>query len=114
MGTTEKYTPTKMKKVFKRKWLKALRSGEFEQGEGYLEQTDPDVDDNGKMKTQYCCLGVAKKIFGLRAKRTCQILSDGACKKIGLDPKIQNTLATFNDTEQWSFTKIANWIEKHL
>lgn len=36
-----------MKKKIMKKWVEALRSGEFEQGESYL-------DRNGK----YCCLGV--------------------------------------------------------
>ena len=39
----------KLNPAFKKKWLKALRSGEYEQGQGCL------VND----KDQFCCLGVA-------------------------------------------------------
>lgn len=38
------------------KWLKALESGEYKQGGGYLCKID-----NGQLK--YCCLGVATKVF---------------------------------------------------
>lgn len=48
----------KFPKVFKRKWIKALRSGEFKQGEGSLKIM---VEDNGY---QYCCLGVAAEVAG--------------------------------------------------
>jgi hypothetical protein len=40
-----------------RKWLKALRSGEFKQGKGYLAS----VDHRGS--ESYCCLGVACELF---------------------------------------------------
>jgi len=38
------------------KWLKALESGKYKQGKGYLCRID-----NGK--PEYCCLGVAAKVF---------------------------------------------------
>lgn len=43
-----------MNKEFVRKWIKALRSGEYEQGEKFLKQ----VGD----KTVHCCLGVACEV----------------------------------------------------
>lgn len=40
------------------KWTSALRSGEYKQGKGYLE-------DDGK----FCCLGVLCKVAGLPTKK---------------------------------------------
>lgn len=40
-----------------KKWVKALRSGEFKQGKGYLASVDR------KGSESYCCLGVACKLF---------------------------------------------------
>ena len=40
-----------MNKEIKEKWLKALRSGEYTQGQGFLKQ----MKDN---TPQYCCLGI--------------------------------------------------------
>lgn len=48
-----------MKQADKKKWVKALRSGKYEKGEGALR------DYNDK----YCCLGVACEIFGIEAKK---------------------------------------------
>lgn len=44
-----------MDEVVKTKWVAALRSGEYQQGRGYLNRTD----DEG---TKYCCLGVLCEI----------------------------------------------------
>lgn len=46
-------TTTKLPQEFKTKWLKALRSGDYQQGSGSLYK-------HGK----YCCLGVACIISG--------------------------------------------------
>jgi len=42
-----------MKKAIKKRWLKALRSGKYKQGTGWLR--------NGE---EYCCLGVLCDIYG--------------------------------------------------
>jgi hypothetical protein len=42
-----------MKPDVKQAWLTALRSGDYQQGEGYLRQGD-----------QYCCLGVLCDLYG--------------------------------------------------
>lgn len=44
----------KMDPEVKGKWLTALRSGEYEQGKGYLKVEPEDEND----KPKYCCLGV--------------------------------------------------------
>jgi hypothetical protein len=40
----------------KERWLKALRSGKYEQAKGALKQLDP--HDEGSEEYGYCCLGV--------------------------------------------------------
>lgn len=40
----------------KAKWLAALRSGEYEQAQGYLGRTV--TNENGEQVMGYCCLGV--------------------------------------------------------
>lgn len=42
-----------MKPDAKAQWLTALRSGDYQQGQGYLRQGD-----------QYCCLGVLCDLYG--------------------------------------------------
>ena len=41
-----------MNKKVKQKWIKALRSGKYKQGRGYLRYND-----------KYCCLGVIIKLY---------------------------------------------------
>lgn len=48
-----------MKAEDKKKWVEALRSGDYKQGVHALR----DYDD------KYCCLGVACEIFGMKAKK---------------------------------------------
>lgn len=42
----------KLKPAIKRRWLKALRGGEYQQGRNALVQTDPKYGEG------FCCLGV--------------------------------------------------------
>jgi hypothetical protein len=46
-----------MKKDIAKKWVKALRSGKYKQGECYLKQ----FNDNGQAK--HCCLGVLCELY---------------------------------------------------
>lgn len=100
--------------AFKKKWLKALRSGEYQQGIGELKSID------GK----YCCLGVAAEVCGATRIKKLEFIKKG--NKIRGITKIPNLLigdrasnsivyklSTMND-EGESFKKIANYIEKHL
>lgn len=105
--TSHGATSKSMNKRLKAKWLRALRSGEYAQGNGRLK--------DGK---RYCCLGVLLAVKGgvevgryglyghLPAKHSC-----------GLSDEIQETLAGMNDGrlgKPYSFTQIANFIEKNL
>lgn len=50
----------KLPKLFKKQWLKALRSGNYLKGESRLKEKK----DDGK--TYWCCLGVAGDLCGVR------------------------------------------------
>lgn len=105
----------------KRMWLKALRSGEYEQGEGALRR-------NGR----YCCLGVLCDLHAKTTKKkwkketgdgysyykTSATLPDEVVDWAGLDdddPKLSThkRAAALNDSGR-TFNYIANQIEKYL
>jgi hypothetical protein len=46
-----------MRKDVAKKWVKALRSGKYKQGQGYLKQF------NSKGQPRHCCLGVLCEIY---------------------------------------------------
>jgi hypothetical protein len=52
-----------MKKDVAKKWVKALRSGKYKQGETYLKQ----LNDNGQAK--HCCLGVLCELYNDEMKK---------------------------------------------
>lgn len=95
-----------MKKAIKKKWVKALRSGEFKRCAGVL-------GFNG----HFCCLGVLRHIEFPRSRSSFNdenaFLSDRHLKLFGLTDDEQQSLASMNDRGA-SFNKIANWIEKNL
>lgn len=130
----------KMKKIVKKKWLEALRSGKYRQTQGALCT----YSYSGKRR-QYCCLGV---LCDLHAKETgnkivnnngsyeyfnhnvdlpnevmrwAGILGiDGQFKKAikvpnedqDEDPDEYDTLANLNDDAEYNFKQIADVIEK--
>ena len=51
----------KLEPSIKAKWLEALRSGNYEQGHGFLKVEKEDSD--GDKHLQYCCIGVACEIL---------------------------------------------------
>lgn len=107
-----------MNKWVKRKWVRALRSGEYTQGQGWLVQG---TDEEGY---RHCCLGVlACEMVPEYVRRQgtsepgvdkkTDLLPDDLGIMFGLDFATQDRLAELND-QGGSFTAIANWIDKHL
>jgi hypothetical protein len=116
-----------MNKEIKDKWLKALRSGEYKQGQNYLKQ-------NCEVY-RYCCMGVLVDI-GLEGEWR-EILSSGRYKfypagenedgrtfhefingqeyldKLSITMEQQKALANMND-DGIPFWQIADWIEENL
>lgn len=77
-----------MKKEVAKKWIKALRSGKYKQGQCYLKQ----FYDNGK--TEHCCLGVLCELYNDTMKKN---------HKKTLSTKVRNKITTdcvvFNNRE---------------
>lgn len=107
----------KMDRKAKKKWLKALRSGRYKQGQQFLLQ-------NGKS----CCLGVlcatqrlkprsagagtGVMLFG-KSGSDCYLPRD-LQEKLGIADSVQNDLIDMNDTKKKTFKEIADWIEECL
>ena len=122
---TGKEKNVKLPKVFKAKWLKALRSGKFKQAQAQLCVKEGD-------SVSYCCLGVACRIVhpkmdleehGLIAKsqfrnkyesvRVPKLLHGGTdTSMLDFNPVVK-TLTDMNDGGS-SFKQIANFISKNL
>lgn len=118
-----------MKAEYKGPWLKALRSGRYEQALGELRMVPPNDD-----KPKHCCLGVLAEINDLlkadteagyeRALcltptgRLANTSGDGllvpsVLKLVGLTKPQQADLAEMNDNGK-DFCEIANYIEENL
>lgn len=111
----------KLPKRFKERFLKALRSGKYFQGNGSLRtvETDYDWDSKKTIKiVRHCCLGVAcdiqeiKKVWGatMIPNKDKYMAVPALLRGNG---EISNKLALMNDSGK-SFKQIATWIEKNL
>lgn len=99
----------------KRKWIEALRGGQYQQATLALRRNN----------VAFCCLGVlcdvtqpqewACSAAGDWYHRDCDgtIDDDLAGEEFGLTFEQQETLASLNDSGK-TFGEIANYIEKHL
>lgn len=100
---------------FKQKWVAALRSGEYQQGEGFLLKDDT-----------YCCLGVACRVVGYSEEQIFNkqyIPPDfdylpnelkGVYLSTGEPQNELEILIKMNDQDYYDFNKIADYIEKNL
>jgi hypothetical protein len=52
-----------MRKIIAKKWVKALRSGKYKQGKGYLKQF------TSKNEPRHCCLGVLCELYDQQMKK---------------------------------------------
>ena len=110
-----------MNKEWKDKWVEALRSGEYKQGQGSLFE-----HDNGG---EYCCLGVLAEIMGELIKepdmygqvltpegnKSCGFLSNRQLDMVSLGREQQYILSKMNDDIlAKSFNEIADYIEANL
>lgn len=113
-----------MEKNLKTKWVKALRSGDYRQGQDVL------VNTSG---TNFCCLGVLADVQGcvwrLAKHDETELVpvspdggrawaTDGAAylsksRAGGLNREKQHTLMQMNDAHK-SFKEIADYIEREL
>ncbi len=118
-------TMTKMNPEIKAKWLEALRSGKYNQGENMLHRKD----DEGK--SYFCCLGVLCAIEGVSSELvshndigpyylfTEEDFSSPFMPGLnwldsrGINDHEANKLASMNDNGG-SFEEIADYIERYL
>ena len=96
-----------MKRTDKIKWLKALRSGKYSQGQDCLK----DGDD-------YCCLGVLCDVTNTMPEDPGVSFADqtstGTARPfLGLSRMMQHSLAVRNDGGN-TFEEIADHIEKYV
>lgn len=127
-----------MQQKVKDKWVKALRSGKYKKGKGYLKQTAP----SGIVS--YCCLGVlceavklpltetsvapaytpngkdvSYKTHHIEGWSTYNTIPPMYKEQLGLDGKDESCLISMNDGDApykkpKSFKEIADWIEKNV
>ncbi len=92
-------------------WIAALRSGEYQQGTGFL-------NPEGK----YCCLGVACEVaekhnipverrLGTLYGKTLSSYQLRVLDWLNLSTEIENILTTMNDTHMKTFLEIADYLE---
>lgn len=103
-----------MNKWVKRKWLRALKSGEYTKGQGTLGR---------KWLDEYCCLGVlvcemAPEFIQstpnwIEVGTNSNFLPDDLAIMWGLDKATQSQLARINDREK-TFAPIIAYIENNL
>lgn len=109
-----------MRKKLKKKWLAALRSGEYVQGIRKLCQIGEEYD-------HFCCLGVLCDILVrdglidppkdgnlLKYDNEYFELSSTIRSLVDMNTETHNILVHMNDDDGCSFSKIADWIEKNL
>lgn len=100
-------------KELKEKWVKALRSGEYKQGQGELRSGIH----------HFCCLGVLCDVYdksnwekpdelGYMYLHSTIFLPDELDDLVPISA--QHLLAKMNDDDKASFNEIADWIEVHI
>jgi hypothetical protein len=98
----------------KKRWVEALRSGNYKQTTGALRKDDG-----------FCCLGVLCDIvdpkgwsFDFRAHRGLNFIPDiTVLKLVGIEAREADEiriLTNMNDTGGNTFSDIADWIEENL
>lgn len=122
---TKKYTDRQLQN-HRKKWVKALRSGDYEQTTACLK------DESG-----FCCLGVACDVSGLgkwdgatfksgttKNERSDDVLTSKVRSWLGIRTSGGNftpdeksdyyeTLMNLNDDVRWDFNQIADFIESN-
>jgi hypothetical protein len=110
----------------KAKWVTALRSGNYKQGEGRLRSQS--WIGTGWGQPEFCCLGVLCDILkpsGWCLNNTEHSFSEGksrqrnypnekVMKELGIYPSAMKKLGSLNDDDRLDFNKIADYIEKTL
>jgi hypothetical protein len=111
-------------KVWKQKWVEALKSGKYKQGKNYLRRGNEKSADGPK---SHCCLGVLCEVVPevAEAAGSGRIIAAGnewhhnrtlghnALTLTNLGP-YSDSLMNMNDDGEYSFEDIAAWIETNV
>lgn len=116
-----------MNPKYKASWLRALRSGKFQQGQKFLKQLQL-----GSGQSLHCCLGVLCEISGVPSTYDPQwnyfyyegkygTLAAPIAKEMGITDRQLDELVYMNDGLRdyeehgpRTFAQIADWIEENL
>lgn len=104
-----------MKKDIKQKWIDALKSGRYKQGQGRLKSCND----------EFCCLGVLCDSIdseGWNSPTTFKYNNVLSSFYLPIELRVeleltfadQQKLTDMNDEEHLSFEQIADWIEENL
>lgn len=105
-----------MNKKIKEKWVEALKSNKYKQGCLYLRSEND----------SYCCLGVLCDIvdpskwikgctdYAYEETMAKSSLCEPLRTKLGISIVDIDRLINMNDSREWSFNSIADWIEETL
>lgn len=112
---THKGIMSELDPQFKARWIKALRSGRYQQAQRTLRVKVPGAHP------KYCCVGVACNLLDPKKwKATGYHFDWGDAPSSGvgdlpfLDAHTFSNLAVLNDEKDWDFKQIADWIEENL
>jgi hypothetical protein len=133
---TNEKRDVRLPKIFKKKWVAALKSGKYKQGTGRLVTSS--IKDNC-YEEKFCCIGVACRISHPRFKSNATAISKRSYKGRIRDLKIPKLLigdyinynfnndrsnddynpiveklVIFNESLKYSFIQIADWVEENL
>lgn len=97
-----------MNKELLKRWVEALRSGEYEQCQGALTKTE---NGPGTPIIGYCCLGVLQAIEPSLEPDVGKLTSHSVRKVLG-GPIDQYTLVLMNDGMGKTFPEISDYIEE--
>lgn len=90
-----------MKKDIAKKWIKALRSGKYKQGQSFLKYY------NNKNEPRHCCLGVLCELYNETMKKNHKkILEVKTCND---EYSIKNGYVRFNGKEGGLPTAVKKW-----
>lgn len=103
------------------KWIDALRSRKYKQGEGRLCILKEERIEEGCVETNhavdlYCCLGVVQTIVDpehVCLKEGYAFLPNKTLEKIGIDHNFENILSHMNDSG-YKFYRIARFLERRF
>lgn len=104
-----------MNRELKKKWIDALRSGEYPQTTGKLQRTCPHIIyGRTDAPPGYCCLGVLCKVADVEFRPDFDhLLPEGFEISLNVRRSLINELISMND-EGVPFNKIADYIEENI